>query len=153
MTSAALLFHWFKPAGAGSCSFNVGVITATILLFVGFTVVSISPLVPSGSLFPSAVISIYCVYLAYGALQSEPHSEKCNGLGHEIDAASGSTLAIGMLIMLLSVVYSAFKCAPRTGCSVLYDHACAESPVVRLHICTAAYMLLLVDKPAAPLAS
>ena len=54
---AALLFHWFKPAGAGSCSLNVGIITATILLFVGFTVVSISPLVPSGSLFSSAVIS------------------------------------------------------------------------------------------------
>lgn len=109
--SAGMLFHWFKPAGAGSCSFNVGVITATILLFVAFTVVSISPLVPAGSLLPSAIISLYCVYLAYGALQSEPHSEVCNGLGHEIDAASGSTLAVGMFIMLLSVVYSAFKCA------------------------------------------
>jgi hypothetical protein len=108
---AGLLFHWFKPPGAGSCSFNVGVITASIVLFLVFTVVSISPLVPNGSLFPSAVISLYCVYLAYGALQSEPHTEQCNGLGHEIDAASGSTLAIGMVLMLLAVVYSAFKCA------------------------------------------
>lgn len=109
---AGLLFHWFKPAGAGSCSFNVGVITATVLLFLAFTVTSVSPLVPTGSLFPSAVMALYTVYLAYGALQSEPHSERCNGLGHKIDAASGSTLAVGMLLMLLSVVYSAFKCAP-----------------------------------------
>lgn len=50
------------------------------------------------------------MYLTYSALQSEPHDEKCNGLGHRIDAASGSMLAVGTLIMLLSVVYSAFKC-------------------------------------------
>jgi Serine incorporator (Serinc) len=111
-TRTGLLFHWFRPAGAGSCSFNVGVIVATILLFAAFTVVSMSSVVPSGSLFASAVISLYVVYLAYGALQSEPHTEVCNGLGRTIDAASGSTLAVGMLLMLLSVVYSAFKCAP-----------------------------------------
>jgi Serine incorporator (Serinc) len=50
-------------------------------------------------------------YLAYGALQSEPHSETCNGLGHQIDAASGSTLAVGMVLMLVAVIYSAYKCA------------------------------------------
>lgn len=84
---------------------------STILLFLAFSLLSVSPLVRTGSLFPSALISLYLMYLAYGALQSEPHEEACNGLGHEIDAASGSTLAVGMAIMLLSVVYSAFKCA------------------------------------------
>jgi serine incorporator 1/3 len=108
---AGFLFVWFKPPTAGPCSFNVAVITMSIVLFVSFTLVSISPIVRSGTLFPSAVISVYCMYLAYSALQSEPHSEVCNGLGHKIDAASGTTLAIGMVFMLLSVVYSAFKCA------------------------------------------
>lgn len=101
----------FKPRDAGSCSFNVSVITLSIVLFVAFTLVSISPLVANGSLFPSAVMSVYTIYLAYSALQSEPHSERCNGLGHKIDAASGTTLAVGMLVTLLSVVYSAAKCA------------------------------------------
>lgn len=101
----------FKPRDAGSCSFNVSVITLSIVLFVAFTLVSISPLVANGSLFPSAVMSVYTIYLAYSALQSEPHSEQCNGLGHKIDAASGTTLAVGMLVTLLSVVYSAAKCA------------------------------------------
>lgn len=100
----------FKPRDAGSCSFNVSVITLSIVLFVAFTLVSISPLVANGSLFPSAVMSVYTMYLAYSALQSEPHSEQCNGLGHKIDAASGTTLAVGMLVTLLSVVYSAAKC-------------------------------------------
>jgi serine incorporator 1/3 len=105
------LFHWFKPTGAGACSFNVAVITLTLVLFAGFSIVSISPFVRSASLFPSALISVYVTYLAYGALQSEPHSETCNGLGHQIDAASGSTLAVGMVLMLVAVIYSAYKCA------------------------------------------
>lgn len=109
---AGFLFVWFKPPDAGPCSFNVAVITISIVLFVSFTLVSISPIVRAGTLFPSAVISVYCMYLAYSALQSEPHSEVCNGLGRKIDAASGTTLAIGMVFMLLSVVYSAFKCDP-----------------------------------------
>jgi hypothetical protein len=111
---AGLLFAWFKPKGAGSCTFNVIVISTSCLLFLAFTVVSISPLVRNGSLLASAVISVYTMYLTYSALQSEPHSEVCNGIGHEIDAASGSMLAVGMLLVLLSVVYSAFKCEPRT---------------------------------------
>ena len=111
LSTAGVLFFWFKPANAGSCTFNVTVITVSILLLLAFSVISIAPMVKGGSLFPSAVISVYCMYLAYGALQSEPHSEVCNGLGHKIDAASGSTLAIGMIIMLFSVIYSAFKCA------------------------------------------
>jgi serine incorporator 1/3 len=107
---AGILLAWFKPAGAGSCSFNVAVIVSSLILFLSFTVVSVSPLLQQGSLFSSAVISLYTMYLTYSALQSEPHDEKCNGLGHRIDAASGSMLAVGTLIMLLSVVYSAFKC-------------------------------------------
>ena len=132
-SAAGMLFRWFKPSGAGSCSFNVGVIVATIFLFIAFTVVSISPLVPSGSLFPSGVISLYVVYLAYGALQSEPHTEQCNGLGHKIDAASGSTLAVGMLLMLLSVVYSAFKCA-FLQMLPMFLPTCAQ--LCFLHVCT-----------------
>ena len=108
---AGFLFAMFKPRDAGSCSFNVAVITLSIVLFVSFTLLSISPVVATGSLFPSAVMSVYTMYLAYSALQSEPHSEACNGLGRKIDAASGTTLAVGMLVTLLSVVYSAAKCA------------------------------------------
>ena len=51
----------------------------------------------NGSLFPAAVVSLYCAYLAYSALQSEPHAYACNSLGARLSAASGSTLALGMV--------------------------------------------------------
>lgn len=51
----------------------------------------------NGSLFPAAVVSLYCTYLAYSALQSEPHDYQCNSLGKQLSAASGSTLALGMV--------------------------------------------------------
>jgi len=63
----------------------------------------------NGSLFPSAVVTLYCSYLCYSALQSEPHSYQCNGLGKHFTAASGSTLAVGMVIAIVSVVYSALR--------------------------------------------
>lgn len=63
----------------------------------------------NGSLFPSAVVTLYGSYLCYSALQSEPHDYQCNGLGKHFTAASGSTLAIGMVIAIVSVVYSALR--------------------------------------------
>lgn len=63
----------------------------------------------NGSLFPSAVVTLYGSYLCYSALQSEPHNYECNGLGKHFTAASGSTLAIGMVIAIVSVVYSALR--------------------------------------------
>lgn len=60
----------------------------------------------NGSLFPSAMFTLYCTYLCYSALVSEPHDYVCNGLGQRINAASATTLATGE------------PCAP---CSCLLD--------------------------------
>lgn len=109
LAMAGLLFAFFKPAGAGSCGLNVFLITAALLLCVGFSALSVLPISRGGSLFPSAVTSLYVMYLCYSALQSEPKDYACNGLAHRLNAASGSTLVIGMLVTLLSVVYSALR--------------------------------------------
>ncbi len=106
---AGVLFAFFKPAGAGSCSLNVFLVTAALLLCVAFSALSVAPFARSGSLFPSAVTSLYVMYLCYSALQSEPRDYACNGLAHRLNAASGSTLAVGMAVTLLSVVYSALR--------------------------------------------
>lgn len=106
---AGVLFYFFKPAGAGSCSLNVFLITASLLLCVGFSMLSLMPFARNGSLFPSSTTALYIMYLCYSALQSEPRDYECNGLGHRLNAASGSTLVIGMLVTLLSVVYSALR--------------------------------------------
>ncbi len=49
----------------------------------------------NGSLFPAAIVTLYCAYLAYSALVSEPHDYACNGVGRQLTAASASTLAAG----------------------------------------------------------
>ena len=41
---AGMSFYWFKPAGAGSCSLNVALITLTLLLLVIFSSLSLLPL-------------------------------------------------------------------------------------------------------------
>lgn len=69
----------------------------------------------NGSLFPASIVTLYCTYLAYSALASEPHDYMCNGLGHRLNAASASTLAAGMLLTLLSVVYSALRAGSNTA--------------------------------------
>lgn len=106
---AALLYAFFKPQGAGDCSLNVALITLSLLLCVSFSVLSVLPFARGGSLFPASATSLYVMYLAYSALQSEPKDYACNGLAHRLNAASGSTLAVGMLLTLLSVVYSALR--------------------------------------------
>lgn len=67
----------------------------------------------NGSLFPAAVVALYCTYLCYSALQSEPHDYECNSLGRRLNAASGSTLALGMVCLTQStssdaLLYHAF---------------------------------------------
>jgi hypothetical protein len=106
---AGLLYAFFKPAGAGSCSLNVALITLALLLCVGFSALSVAPFARNGSLFPSAVTSLYVMYLTYSALTSEPRDYACNGLAARVNAASGGTLAAGMALTLLSVVYSALR--------------------------------------------
>lgn len=44
---------------------------------------------PQGSIFPSSAIALYCAYLCFSALQSEPRDYACNGLGQRLTAASG----------------------------------------------------------------
>jgi hypothetical protein len=63
----------------------------------------------NGSLLPAAVIALYCTYLCYSALSSEPRGYQCNGLHKHIGAVSTGTLVLGMGTTLLSVVYSAVR--------------------------------------------
>jgi hypothetical protein len=123
---SGVLFYFFKPAGAGSCSLNVFFITASLLLCVGFSMLSLMPFARNGSLFPSSTTALYIMYLCYSALQSEPRDYECNGLGHRLNAASGSTLVIGMLVTLLSVVYSALRAGSNTKLFLLDDSSDEE---------------------------
>ena len=84
----------------------------------------------NGSLFPAAVVTLYCTYLCYSSLQSEPHDYQCNGLGKRLTAASGSTLAIGMVITIVSVVYSALRAGSNTQTFSRGVQGASEQPLV-----------------------
>jgi len=103
----AELFIYFVPQS--SCSLNTFFIVMAALLCLSFTIASLHPAVPSGSIFPSAVVTLYSFYVVYSALISEPASYECNKTGAAFNSANGKTLAIGMGVTLISVVYSALR--------------------------------------------
>ena len=112
----AVMFTWFAPSSSPEgCSFNVTLITVALVLVVCISLASLHPSLAQtrqggGSIFPASIISLYCSYLCFSSLQSEPSDYMCNGLGVvTTQAASNSTLAIGMIFTLASVVYAAFR--------------------------------------------
>ncbi|KAK8971007.1 hypothetical protein KSP40_PGU020020 [Platanthera guangdongensis] len=68
----------------------------------------------NGSLLPASFISVYCAYLCYSALSSEPGDYECNGLDNHSKQVSTATLILGMLTTVLSVVYSAVRAGSST---------------------------------------
>lgn len=109
---SGFLFHWFTGS-APDCELNTFFITVTLLLGVAFAVISLHPKV-NGSLLPASVIAVYCTYLCYSGLSSEPRDYACNGLHKHTTAVSTGTLVMGMLTTLLSVVYSAVRAGSST---------------------------------------
>jgi hypothetical protein len=63
----------------------------------------------NGSLLPASVIGLYCMYLCYSGLSSEPRDYECNGLHNHSKAVSTGSLTLGLLTTILSVVYSAVR--------------------------------------------
>lgn len=109
---SGILFIWFNPSGY-DCGLNVFFIVMTMILAFVFAVVALHPQV-NGSLLPASVISVYCVYLCYSGLSSEPRDYVCNGLHKHSKQVSTGTLVLGMLTTVLSVAYSAVRSGSST---------------------------------------
>uniref|UniRef100_A0A1D1ZJV4 Putative serine incorporator n=1 Tax=Anthurium amnicola TaxID=1678845 RepID=A0A1D1ZJV4_9ARAE len=109
---SGLLFHWFTPSGH-DCGLNMFFIIMTLFLVFVFAVIALHPAV-NGSLLPASVISLYCTYLCYSGLSSEPRDFECNGLHHHAKAVSTGSMTLGLLTTVLSVVYSAVRAGSST---------------------------------------
>eukprot|EP01026_Neomeris_dumetosa_P027760 TRINITY_DN2253_c0_g1_i3.p3 TRINITY_DN2253_c0_g1~~TRINITY_DN2253_c0_g1_i3.p3 ORF type:complete len:436 (+),score=55.29 TRINITY_DN2253_c0_g1_i3:323-1630(+) len=107
------LFSWFNPVSG--CGLNQAFLVCTICICVVFTLLSLIPRFERTSIFVSGLISVYCVYLCYSALASEPTDYECNGLRNRISAASGTALASGMVLAIVAVVYAAFRAGSNTA--------------------------------------
>ncbi|KAA0033429.1 hypothetical protein IC582_026912 [Cucumis melo] len=111
-TFSGLLFIWFNPSGH-DCGLNVFFLVMTMILAFVFAVIALHPAV-NGSLLPASVISVYCAYVCYTGLSSEPRDYVCNGLHTKSKAVSVGTLVLGMLTTVLSVIYSALRAGSST---------------------------------------
>ncbi|GFP96367.1 serine incorporator 3 [Phtheirospermum japonicum] len=109
---SGLLFIWFNPSGH-DCGLNVFFLVMTIILGFVFSVVALHHKF-NGSLLPASVISVYCAYVCYTGLSSEPRDYVCNGLHNKSKAVTLSTLILGMLTTVLSVLYSALRAGSST---------------------------------------
>ncbi|KAJ6961591.1 serine incorporator [Populus alba x Populus x berolinensis] len=109
---SGLLFHWFTASGQ-DCGLNTFFIVMTLIFAFVFAIIALHPAV-NGSVLPASVISLYCMYLCYSGLSSEPREYECNGLHRHSKAVSTSTLTIGLLTTVLSVVYSAVRAGSST---------------------------------------
>ncbi|KAG6415722.1 hypothetical protein SASPL_123137 [Salvia splendens] len=88
---SGVLFYLFTPSGH-NCGLNTFFIEKV-----------------GGSILPASVISLYIMYLCYTGLASEPRDDECNGLHSHSNAVSTSSLGIGLITTVLSVVYSAVR--------------------------------------------
>lgn len=111
-TLSGILFIWFNPSGE-DCGLNVFFLVMTMILGFVNGIVALHPAV-NGSLLPAAVVSVYCAYVCYTALSCEPRDYVCNGLNNKSKAVSTSTLILGMLTTVLSVLYSACRAGSST---------------------------------------
>ncbi|XP_022761999.1 serine incorporator 3-like isoform X1 [Durio zibethinus] len=109
---SGILFLWFNPSGH-DCGLNIFFIVMTMVLAFSFGIIALHPAV-NGSLLPASVISVYCAYVCYTGLSSEPRDYVCNGLHNKSSAVSTSTLILGMLTTVLSVLYSALRAGSST---------------------------------------
>lgn len=109
---SGLLFHFFTPSGH-DCGLNTFFIVMTLILAFVFAIVALHPAV-GGSILPASVVSLYCMYLCYSGLSSEPRDYECNGLHKHSKAVSTGTLTLGLLTTILSVIYSAVRAGSST---------------------------------------
>ncbi|CAD7700183.1 unnamed protein product, partial [Ostreobium quekettii] len=103
--------YLFKPSGS-SCTLNVMLIVWSLILSIGFSIMSIHPAVTNGSLFPAGMMSAYCMYLCLAALESNPQGD-CNGLVNTAESASAMVFA--MMLTLGAVIYSALRAGSNTS--------------------------------------
>ncbi|XP_024530239.1 probable serine incorporator [Selaginella moellendorffii] len=106
------LYKWFNPAYQ-DCELNLFFITTSLSLGIAFAAISVHPQV-NGSLLPASVIALYCMYLCYSALSSEPRDYECIGVPKHAEVVSTNTLVMGMATTLISVIYSAARAGSST---------------------------------------
>jgi len=99
------LFEWFTTGG--DCHVEKFMLSTVVIVPVFFTVLSGTEVVSHGAIFVSACINAYVVYIAHGALSSNP-SEQCNNTIDRARNTEGWQIALGIAFTAVSVTYFAY---------------------------------------------
>jgi len=98
------------------CGTNVGFITVNLLLCILISAGSIHPKVqeaiPSSGLLQPGLITCYCTYLIFSAIQSE--DDGCNPWRSAV-GASNTSLLIGAIFTICAVCYATFRASSTIG--------------------------------------
>jgi len=99
-----------------SCGQNILFVTANLLLCILICGISIHPkvqdAVPSSGLLQPALISAYCTYLIFSAIQSE--ADGCNPWKSTV-GASNTSIMIGAVFTICAVCYATFRASSTIG--------------------------------------
>jgi len=107
-TLCGFFFKWYGDVDSSDCTGHRTLISLTIVICVVNGV--LSGIRGDGSFFVSSVVSFYCTFLCFAALQSDD-DETCNVWANDRDSAS---LWIGYLVTFLAIFYAAIR-ADRIG--------------------------------------
>jgi len=100
---AVFEFRWFTDGLSGDCKLEQFLIGFTIALTCTVTLISISKWCKHGALLPSGVVTLYCFYLCYNALTSDPST--CNTLQQQTTAQ----IIVGIIIAGVTVTYASWN--------------------------------------------
>eukprot|EP00475_Leptophrys_vorax_P033100 TRINITY_DN5179_c0_g1_i1.p1 TRINITY_DN5179_c0_g1~~TRINITY_DN5179_c0_g1_i1.p1 ORF type:complete len:419 (-),score=111.57 TRINITY_DN5179_c0_g1_i1:1303-2559(-) len=95
----------FTDSAGGSCSKEKIFISATLILCIAFTLLSITSFIEHGALLTSSIVVAYCTLLLYNALSTDP--SLCNPLAN--GSNNTAQVIIGLIVITMSVTYSAWN--------------------------------------------
>jgi hypothetical protein len=109
-------------APSSSCSLNIWFITSTILFFLLYAAISVSPIRnKSAGLFTSAAVFAYCSYYCWSALNSEPAGGSC----------TASSVGANKVVQILGFVIAILAVSPPVRqCSALQCLLAAGTPAI-----------------------
>lgn len=102
-------FEWFVYEGKEyeneKCSFNQAMLAILIILVIILSI--LPPVLQTGSIFTTSIVSFYMSYLVYSALESSPNVE-CNWFANSSNQSSIS-LWLGCIITAAAISYTGFS--------------------------------------------
>lgn len=105
LAALILLFHFYNNDEIDGC-YAKSYLSLTLIATLGFTLLSMTEWSQHGAILPSAVVTVYCYWIAYSALSEGP----CN-IHKRNDTAS---VVVGFLLLAFSVVYSGWSVSRKT---------------------------------------